>query len=235
MVKMSQKGEDIDKGALNRQQDHWECVFSSNVSMFGKDPSNPALWASEILTRENKKKVLELGFGQGRDTLYFAHEGFEVFALDYSEKGVECLTGTYRQLHDSKQLNSDGSITAIRHDVRERLPFEDGTFDACYSHMLYCMPLTTFELCSLSSEIRRVLKPAGLNIYTTRHTNDPQYRTGIYRGEDMWEIQGGFIVHFLSREKIDLLSKGYDIVDITEFEEGDLPKKLYRVTLRKKS
>jgi hypothetical protein len=50
----------------------------------------------------------------------------------------------------------------------------------------------------------------------------------------MWEIQGGFIVHFLNMEKVDLLSEGYDVVDITEFEEGELPRKLYRVTLREK-
>ncbi len=100
--------------------------------------------------------------------------------------------------------------------------------------MLYCMPLTTFELRALSLEIRTVLKPGGLNIFTTRHTQDPQYQKGIHKGEYMWEIQGGFIVHFLSREKIALLAEGYETEDITEFEEGPLPRRLYQVVLRKK-
>lgn len=51
----------------------------------------------------------------------------------------------------------------------------------------------------------------------------------------MWEIGGGFIVHFFSKEKIEHLSKGYEIVNVEEFEEGDLPKKLFMVTLRKES
>lgn len=55
--------------------------------------------------------------------------------------------------------------------------------------------------------MRRVLKPGGLSVYTTKNTNDPQYRTGIHRGEDMWQIEGGFIVHFLSREKVEHLSE----------------------------
>jgi SAM-dependent methyltransferase len=224
---MGQKEPDIDIGALRKQQQHWECVFSGNASMFGEEPSSPAQWAVRLFRKEGKTKILELGFGQGRDTIYFARNGFDVVALDYCEKGIESLMG--------KAMESvvSSSVIPIQHDVREQLPFEDGTFDACYSHMLYCMPLTFSDLRSLSTEVRRILKPGGLNIFTTRHTKDPQYATGIHRGEDMWEIQGGFIVHFLSREKVELLSGGYDIVDIMEFEEGDLPKKLYRVTLRK--
>ena len=101
--------------------------------------------------------------------------------------------------------------------------------------MLYCMALTTSELEFLSKEILRALKPGGLNFYTVRNTTDAHYQTGIHRSEDMWEIGGGFIVHFFSKEKIEHLSKGYEIVNVEEFEEGDLPKKLFMVTLRKES
>jgi hypothetical protein len=98
--------------------------------------------------------------------------------------------------------------------------------------MLFCMALTTPELGSLSQEVLRVLKPGGLAVYTARHTKDPHYGLGIHRGEDMYEV-GGFIVHFLSLEKVRQLATGYEIVSIDEFEEGGLPRKLYRVTLRK--
>jgi SAM-dependent methyltransferase len=110
--------------------------------------------------------------------------------------------------------------------------FEDNGFDACYSHMLFCMPLTTEELVRLSAEVLRVLKPGGLHVYTVRHTADPHYGTGILRGEDMYEV-GGFIVHFFDRAKVELLAKGYEMVGVDEFEEGGLPRKLFRATLRK--
>jgi len=82
-------------------------------------------------------------------------------------------------------------------------------------------------------QIRRILKPAGLNFYTVRNTTDAYYWTGIHRGYDLWEIGGGFIVHFFSREKVEQLAKGYEIIEIETFEEGDLLEKLYAVTLRK--
>jgi len=99
--------------------------------------------------------------------------------------------------------------------------------------MLFCMALTTAELEFLSQEVKRVLKPGGICIYTVRHTGDPHYGTGIHRGEDMYEV-GGFIVHFFSREKVERLANGYEILGINVFEEGSLPRKLFRVTMRKK-
>lgn len=72
-----------------------------------------------------------------------------------------------------------------------------------------------------------------MNIYTVRNTNDAHYRQGIHRGEDMYEMSG-FMVYFFSREKVQQLAKGYEIVSIEAFEEGELPRKLFRVTLRKK-
>lgn len=99
--------------------------------------------------------------------------------------------------------------------------------------MLYCMALTTIELEHLSQEVWRVLKPGGLNVYTVRDTGDAHYGRGIHRSEDMYEV-GGFIVHFFTREKIDRLATGYEVIAIDAFEEGGLPRKLLRVTLRRR-
>ncbi len=96
------------------------------------------------------------------------------------------------------------------------------------------MALTTSQLESLSEEIRRVLKLNGLNIYTVRTTKDPQYGKGIYNGDDMYQVDG-FLVHFFRREKVRLLPKGYRILSVQEFEKGELPRKLFLVTLRKES
>jgi SAM-dependent methyltransferase len=215
------------KELLNAQRQHWQKIFIQRPEMFGSEPSAPARIAAELFKKEGKVKILELGGGQGRDTLYFAQHGFQVHALDYSDNAMAAIADK------AQKQGLAGSVTALRYDVRNSLPFADESFDGCYSHMLYCMALTTAELEFLSSEARRVLRPSGLNIYTVRHTDDPDYGTGIPRGADMYEV-GGFIVHFFNREKVQRLAKGYEIISIDEFEEGKLPRKLFRVTLRKK-
>ncbi len=215
------------RGPLDAQRHQWQEAFSETADMFGAASSKPARAAVELFKREGTKRILELGGGQGRDTLYLAQNGFQVDVLDYTEAGLRAIAEKARESCLSER------IAIRRHDVREPLPFADETFDACYSHMLYCMALTTSELELLFRESRRVLRQNGLQVYTVRHTGDPHYGTGIHRGEDMYEVNG-FIVHFFSRRKVEQLADGYELVDIDEFEEGNLPRKLFRVTLRKR-
>jgi SAM-dependent methyltransferase len=203
--------------------------LAERTEMFGAAPSEPARHALELFQREGVRNVLELGGGQGRDTIFFAQSGLQVTVLEYAESGVKEIARKAAALDLSK------TITALRRDVRNPLPFADTSFDACYSHMLYCMALTTAELEHLSREVWRVLKPGGINIYTVRHTGDPQYGTGIDKGDDIFEGNGGFAVHFFTREKVAQLTQGFDILSIEEFEEGALPRKLFRVTVRKKA
>jgi len=219
-------GKDSDRELLFRQKQHWENTFLRKTDMFGRAPSDAAVKAAEIFKKENKVNILELGGGQGRDTMYFGRNGFHMKVLDYCRSGVEVIA----QKVDGIGLSD--FISAECHDIRNPLPFNDETFDGCYSHMLYCMALTTDELEFLTGEIMRVLKPGGLNIYTVRHTGDAHYGTGVHRGENMYEV-GGFIVHFFSEEKVRQLAGGFKIVSINEFEEGGLPRKLFRVTLKK--
>lgn len=211
---------------LDAQRHHWQKTFIQKPEMFGSQPSQPARAAAELFAKEGSNRILELGGGQGRDTLYFAGAGLRIQMLDYSDSAVETVT------EKARQLDLSGSVTALRHDARAPLPFDNESFDACYSHMLYCMALTTAELEFLSAEVRRVLRPHGLHIYTVRHIGDPDYGTGIHRGEDMYE-NNGFIVHFFNYEKVERLAKGYKILSIDEFEEGKLPRKLFLVTLKK--
>jgi SAM-dependent methyltransferase len=216
----------LEKKILDAQRQQWQDTFSETPEMFGSEPSDPAHRAAELFKREGVTILLELGSGQGRDTFYFARNGFQVYALDYSDQGLEAIN---KKAHE---LDLPNHIVTKVHDVRNPLPFDDGTFDACYSHMLFCMALTTDQLQFLSEEVRRVLKPGGISVYTVRHTDDSHYKTGIHCGEDLYEV-GGFIVHFFSREKVALLAKGYEIISIDEFEEGKLPRRLFLVTLRK--
>jgi SAM-dependent methyltransferase len=211
---------------LDAQQECWETSFLQKPEMFGVDQSGPAVLAAGQFQREGKQKILELGSGQGRDTLFFARSGFQVTVADYSQTAVETVVQKARSAGLGEQID------AVHQDVREQLQFPDGSFDACYSHMLFCMALTTTELEHLSREVWRVLRPGGLNVYTVRHTGDAHCGTGVHRGEEMWEV-GGFIVHFFNREKVFHLAKGFEVVSVDEFEEGGLPRELWRVTLRK--
>ena len=155
-----------------------------------------------------------------------AQRGFNVEALDFTDAGVQAIRAK------ALEARLQGSLRASTHDCREPLPFAAGSFDACYSHMLFCMALTTDQLVALSAEVLRVLRPGGIQVYTVRSTADPDCGAGVARGEGLYE-SNGFIVHVFSRELVERLARGFELVEVAEFEEGDLPRRLYRVTLVK--
>jgi SAM-dependent methyltransferase len=175
------------------------------------------------------KDILEMGCGQGRDTLLFLEKGFRVTALDYSGN---CLCQV-RAAAGSAGL--DGGLRTMQNDLRLGLPFKDASFDVVYSHMLFTMQLTERELELAFKEVLRVLRPGGLNIYSVRNDHDPHFGKGKHMGEDMWQNPMGFVVHFFSEEKIRRMAFGADVVLIKEFEDTSPPftKKLYEVVLRK--
>ena len=215
----------MDKKKLDQQSQHWEKNFSNKPEMFGHEPSIAAV-KSLIFFKD--KKIIELGAGLGRDTIFFAQNSVQVEALDYSQKAIDIIN------NKSKKLNLTQFIKTKFFDIRKKLPFDDDTIDGCFSHMLYCMALSNCDLENLNKEILRVLKPGGINIYTVRHTNDGDYKNGYHIGEDLYE-NDGFIVHFFSKDKIEQLSKGFEILDIEKFEEGKFPRKLFKVVLKKRS
>ena len=194
--------------------------------MFGLEPSMPAKKSLELFKKQNITKIIELGAGLGRDSIFFAQNSIHVKALDYSLSGIKVIN------EKSKKLNLSNFISTKIFDVREKLPFEDNSVEACFSHMLYCMALTNNDLENLNHEIHRILKPKGINIYTVRHINDGDFKKGIHRGENLYE-NDGFIVHFFSKDKVKSLLKGFENISIDEFEEGSFPRKLYFVVNKK--
>ncbi len=133
-------------------------------------------------------------------------------------------------LSDREAADVAHRVTAEYHDVRERLPLAGASTDACYSHMLFCMALTTPKLERLTAEIRRVVRPGGLVVYTARTTEDAHYGDGIPRGDGMYE-NGGFIVHFFDQALIDRLAADFELIETARFTEGDLPRRLVHVTI----
>ena len=119
-------------------------------------------------------------------------------------------------------------VTTLQHDVRRPLPLPGDSVDAVFAHMLLCTALSTQEIRSAVAEVRRVLRPGGTFICTVRHTGDAHYGTGTRHGDDICE-HGGFAVHFFDRTLVDTLATGWELREIHPFDEGDLPRRLWRV------
>lgn len=208
------------------QKSHWDDVFTSTGAFFGDEPSQFATESLDLFQKNGVHSLLELGCGQGRDSFMFAQNGIDVTGLDYSKSAVDEVNEKTAKIGLSSRLR-----TQVQ-DLREPLPFADASFDACYSHMLLCMELSTIEIAFILRETHRILKPGGLAVYSVRSNFDQHYRTGTHLSEDIYQI-GEFVVHFFTEGKVRQLAKGYEILQVERMEEGSLPRDLFCVTLKK--
>lgn len=212
----------------DNQQTHWDHTFIANPDFFGRGASQAAIEAAATFGLNKVTSILELGCGQGRDSLYLAEQGFNVTALDYSQAAI----ATLRQ--EAARRGLPRTLVADTYDVRAPLPFPDASFDACFGHMLLCMELSPAETSRIMSETLRVLKPGGLSVQTVRSEHDPHYRQGTRIDEDMYDI-GGFVVRFFTEPQARTLASGagFEIPALTRLKDGRLPRDLYMLTLRK--
>ncbi|MCU1641326.1 MAG: 6-O-methylguanine methyltransferase [Nocardia sp.] len=213
-----------DQELVRIQHERWQQAYEAHPQLYGNQPSAPALYAAEVFRSAGAHDVLELGAGQGRDSLHFVRLGFAVQAADFSDTGLE-------QLRDRAAAEGVEAPSTVVVDVRGPLPQADASVDAVFAHMLLCMALSTNEIHALVSEVRRVLRPHGTFVYTVRHTGDPYYGVGIAHGDDIFE-HNGFAVHFFYRYLVVDLAEGWHLRDIRAFEEGELPRRLWRITQR---
>jgi SAM-dependent methyltransferase len=218
MAVVTDNGQDL----ADAQWAHWQNTYTSHPEMYGEKPSAPAVHAAAVFRAAGARDVLELGAGHGRDALYFAAEGFTVQATDFSATGLEQLRTA------AQQHGVDEQVTTAVHDVREPLPLADNSVDAVFAHMLLCMALSTKEIHAVVGEVRRVLRLGGVFMYTVRHTGDAHYGAGTAHGDDIYE-HGGFAVHFFPSDLVDSLADGWTLNEVHGFEEGDLPRRLWRV------
>ncbi|MGW1811183.1 class I SAM-dependent methyltransferase [Streptomyces sp. NPDC002078] len=207
------------------QEQHWrwEAAYTAHPGMYGRQPSAAAVYAAGVFHRMDAQEVLELGAGHGRDAVFLARQGLTVRAMDFSATGLG-------QLLDAARLQGVAErITTTVHDVRDPLPLPDDSVDAAFAHMLLSMALTTDEIHGVVAEVRRVLRPGGVFVYTVRHRGDAHYGSGTAHGDDIFEYDG-FAVHFFSHDLVDALAEGWILQEVHAFEEGDLPRRLWRVT-----
>lgn len=197
----------------------WDKVYSNDSSFFGDEPSKFALMCYEDFVKHKVKKILELGCGQGRDSIFFASKGLEVSAIDSSKVAIENLTAKTKESSLNVYLKNNNAV--------EGLPFHNNHFDAIYSHMFYNMDFSDDELKILFIETKRVLKNKGLLSFSVRSDKDIMYNKGTKVADNIYDIDG-FHIRFFTEEDIKFfIDDNFEIDKIIEAYEE--PASLYFV------
>jgi SAM-dependent methyltransferase len=132
-------------------------------------------------------KLLELGAGQGQDSIFFAKNGFDVLCTDFSEKALEIAK------QKSKIENLKINFQLI--DLEKHLPFNKESFDIVYSHLALHY-FSSDRTIGLFDEIANILKPKGILAVLLNTIDDPEVTESKLIENGLYKTPSGLIKRF---------------------------------------
>ena len=186
---------------------YWNDLYEKN-NYFGTGPTILAAYAKKILDEYSLKNILELGCGQGRDSIYFAKLGYSIIASDISENAIKFI----EKISNDENLKN---LQLVVHDVQKPLNFQNSKFDMVYSNLA----LQFFDLYQLSeifSNIADVMLPNSFFLFSTKKVGDKYYDFGNKISSNAFEYKGITRFFFTKSELEILLEKNFTIISFEE-------------------
>lgn len=158
----------------------WNELFTQKEFLW-KDPHEQVVALASILRRRGARRVLDLGCGAGRHTVYLAREGFKVSATDIAQNGLS---------HARDWLARENLAAELKQSDIAHIPYPADTFDAVIS--IYVIYHKTYsEMKQVVAEIHRVLKAGGLALVSLQSKRGWRYRQGDEIEPDTFILREG--------------------------------------------
>ena len=185
----------------------WEKIFQQQGKVF-MEPHWDIPQVIQQLKGLNAGKVLDLGSGTGRHVIDLARNGFSVYGLDNSQKGIQ----TTKQWLQAEKLTAE----LVLQEMTERFPWEDNFFDAIVSvQVIHHSDIAMIR--KIIAEMERVLKKEGFIFVTVpklknQATKYKQIEANTYVPLDGWEK--GLPHHYFNPRELKDFFINFEIVDI---------------------
>lgn len=138
-------------------------------SSYKGEPSHAVSWFYEFLKKSNQRsgKILDLGCGKGRNSLYLAQQGFTIDCIDFLEENIASI----QEMAQMEKLDIQGHCQS----VTDPLPYPSGTFDAAIDNFCYKHQIDPNLRLAYRKELYRVLKNQGFFLLTLASYEDGFY------------------------------------------------------------
>lgn len=205
------------QAALSAEAGYWNSLFS-RPGFAPRYPHEAVIrWTFRNFPRAAAAhtRLLDLGSGTGRHALFFAREGYQTAAADFSPVAIQELQTAASQ----HGLAIDGRVAGA-----EALPFADDSFDGVLAFgVLYYLGPQAMRQAVL--ELRRVLKPGGRAFVMIKSNRDAraahaekmaasQYRLLPTEQEITWPSEIGMTLTLLDRRGVQSYFSCFDRLTI---------------------
>lgn len=189
-------------------KNYWIEYYKKNLA-----PHEPSRFALDMIERlEKEKSLLELGCGNGRDSVFFARNGLSVTAIDQAQNAIAELNQKY------------ADIEFLADDFVESSLYAEREFDYIYSRFTL-HAITKNEQSKVFDNVYNCLKNEGQLLIEVRSTKDLIYGLGERVGEHEFIYENHYR-RFVDKAELEeeLTRKGFKIT-ISEENRGFAPMK----------
>ena len=186
---------------------NWIDLYKYLKDNYGDEPEHLLI---EYINLIDKGKVLELGVGTGRNSLFLSSVGYDVEGVDISDKNIQNYLKKAKEL----QLNVKGSIADIRN-----IELKEGE----YSLIIVSWVLNFFkksEIDSIIEKIKKGLKPNGVVYFGAFSILDDFYTKNLDKACDEKNslcFDNSNYRHYYTKEEV---LKYFEDLTIIAFKSG---------------
>lgn len=142
---------------------YWNQYYERNLA-----PVAPTQFATDIIDYlKEGRAILDIGCGNGRDSIFFSQRGLKVYAVDQAETAINSLREQY----------IGSNIKFIADDFVESVRIEDLKYDYLYSRFTI-HAITEKQEDKLIKKAFKILKENGLFFIEARSIHDDLYDKG---------------------------------------------------------
>jgi len=185
----------------------WEKRFKREGKIF-KNPHPDISLFVKTFKEKGYKRVLDLGCGSGRHTVYLAEKGFKVYGLDNSSTAIQIA----KKWLSSKNLSANFQIQ----EMTEDFPYKNSFFDVVISVQVIHHSNTS-QIKGIVKEIERVLKKGGFIFITVPKLKNQGRRFKQIEENTFIPLDGkekGLLHHYFTPVELKKFFKNFEITDI---------------------
>lgn len=193
--------------------DFWSKRYAREGHIWGDEPSLTAQRLIDVLGPDSK--VLDIGFGYGRDLVHMLNEGHRVYGIEKATIGLSEATRQVQQYLDHGRGHLIlGEFTNA--DLKQE------SFDAVMSHRVLHLLGQNGLTTAFANRAAGVLKPGGLLYVSARDPRDFNAEQMKWVGENAAEYKNrpGHLISFWNEERFrKIFERKFDIIGFQEETE----------------